>query len=121
MSIFNIEQIRQTIDSIQKKHPAYGFFDVTKINDENAVVFIKNEIDKYMAKATQDTDIYIICEMAKQYINGVRPTVEERPTGEWLEDSGNIACSHCHTIWLYRRTNYCPNCGAKMKGGRKNE
>lgn len=39
-----------------------------------------------------------------------------RPTGEWLKDSGNIACSHCYTIWLYRRTNYCPNCGAKMKG-----
>lgn len=40
----------------------------------------------------------------------------QRPTGEWLEDSGNIACSHCHVIWLYRRTNYCPNCGAKLKG-----
>jgi rubrerythrin len=37
-----------------------------------------------------------------------------RPRGEWLEDSGNIACSHCHTIWLYRKTNYCPNCGALM-------
>ena len=40
----------------------------------------------------------------------------ERPHGEWLEDSGNIACSHCHTIWLYRRTDFCPNCGAEMKG-----
>ena len=44
------------------------------------------------------------------------PTLEEQQPGEWLEDSGIIACSHCHTIWLYRRTNYCPNCGAKMKG-----
>lgn len=40
-----------------------------------------------------------------------------RPYGKWLEDSGNIACSHCHTIWLYRRTDFCPNCGAEMKGG----
>lgn len=44
------------------------------------------------------------------------PCKHERPTGEWLEDSGNIACSNCHTIWLYRRTNYCPNCGADMRG-----
>jgi uncharacterized paraquat-inducible protein A len=46
----------------------------------------------------------------------VAPTLEKRQPGEWLEDSGVIACSHCHTIWLYRKTNYCPNCGAKMKG-----
>ena len=43
----------------------------------------------------------------------------ERPHGEWLEDSGNIACSNCHTIWLYRRTDYCPHCGADMRGGRE--
>lgn len=39
-----------------------------------------------------------------------------RPQGEWLEDSGNIACSHCHTIWLYRRADFCPHCGADMRG-----
>ena len=44
---------------------------------------------------------------------------EARPQGEWIEDSGNIACSHCHTIWLYRRTDFCPNCGAEMKGGKE--
>lgn len=36
-------------------------------------------------------------------------------TGRWIEDSGNIACSECHIIWLYRRTAFCPNCGAKME------
>lgn len=42
---------------------------------------------------------------------------EIRPKGKWIEDSGNIACSKCHTIWLYRRTDYCPNCGAEMRKG----
>lgn len=42
-----------------------------------------------------------------------------RPTGEWIEDSGVVACSHCRVIWLYRKTKYCPNCGAKMKGAGK--
>lgn len=41
--------------------------------------------------------------------------VVEVKHGEWLEDSGNIACSKCHTIWLYRRTDFCPNCGADMR------
>lgn len=45
--------------------------------------------------------------------------VEERPKGKWVEDSGNIACSHCHIIWLYRKTDFCPNCGADMKGDEK--
>lgn len=39
-----------------------------------------------------------------------------RPQGKWEEDGGIIACSHCHTIWLYRRTDFCPNCGADMRG-----
>lgn len=52
-------------------------------------------------------------EMAIRQLPSVQP---ERKTGRWIEDSGNIACSICHTIWLHRRTNYCPNCGADMRG-----
>ena len=37
-------------------------------------------------------------------------------TGRWIEDSGNIACSECHIIWLHRRTAFCPNCGCAMEG-----
>lgn len=51
----------------------------------------------------------------EDYIDNA-PTIEERTKGKWIEDSGNIACSHCHIIWLYRKTNYCPNCGADMRG-----
>lgn len=40
----------------------------------------------------------------------------ERKKGKWIDGGGTIACSVCHIIWLYRRTNYCPNCGANMKG-----
>lgn len=55
--------------------------------------------------------VYPICEdKACKY------RANESPKGEWIEDSGNIACSHCHTIWLYRRTDFCPNCGADMRG-----
>ena len=57
------------------------------------------------------------------------PTIEERKTGEWIvhqpfEDGHKncnvcIECSCCRT-WFghdcYAETNFCPNCGADMKG-----
>lgn len=47
--------------------------------------------------------------------------LEERPTGEWVHDKKSLwdiaKCSLCkETIIGYRDSNYCPKCGAKMKG-----
>ena len=45
-------------------------------------------------------------------------------TAEWIDDdehiSENTKCSSCHFLMLKefkKICNYCPNCGAKMKGG----
>ena len=45
------------------------------------------------------------------------------PQGEWIKRFGSINCSVCkHSNWsdsfedLLRSFNYCPNCGAHMKG-----
>lgn len=54
------------------------------------------------------------------YWHGYRKQIE----GEWekrtfiIFDSEKIGytCSECNTTWE-TPTNYCPNCGAKMKGG----
>ena len=44
----------------------------------------------------------------------------DRPTGEWVDD---CTCSICH--WMHEdnngfalitKYNYCPNCGARMRG-----
>ena len=45
--------------------------------------------------------------------------LEERPTGKWISDgfcfsSSKFKCSRCHFPEL-EKTNYCPNCGARMK------
>ena len=54
-----------------------------------------------------------------------QPTIEAEPVrhGEWLptRDSNKKECSNCGVIHLiaqypHGQANYCPNCGAKMKG-----
>ena len=51
---------------------------------------------------------------------------EDRPKGEWIcATDGNsftlYECSRCGTYHAHNYHNYCPNCGAKMKGGAENE
>lgn len=47
-------------------------------------------------------------------------TRQERPTGEWIKTDnrwgiGLWRCSYCDSFYDVK-TNYCPTCGAKMKG-----
>lgn len=60
------------------------------------------------------------------YQDGVRKVLSERPQGEWEwvqydanPNIGNWHCSECryipHGKKEYQKTNFCPNCGAKMK------
>lgn len=60
------------------------------------------------------------------------PTIEERKKGKWYKPNGVMPpehfgrhrCSVCETFamhdWKHHReqlTDYCPNCGADMRGG----
>lgn len=55
----------------------------------------------------------------KEYVCGLIdniPSVENK--GEWIlkcEFPIRWECSHCHAS-SYERLNYCPNCGADMRG-----
>ena len=44
---------------------------------------------------------------AVEIVHGWWETVEDR---RYL----GAKCSNCQKWWLYKETNYCPNCGAKM-------
>lgn len=64
------------------------------------------------------------------FINAIdnAPTVEQ-PQGEWINREAvsntifpfweRYECNQCHKFNGY--SNFCPNCGAKMKGGEINE
>lgn len=44
------------------------------------------------------------------------PTIEERPTGEWILQGMIYYCSNCGHDCGESGDNFCGNCGAKMKG-----
>ena len=51
-------------------------------------------------------------------------TVDKRPQGEWIDHGNHIECNQCG-VWFLKdhliRKSFCPNCGAKMQMGSKNE
>ena len=52
-------------------------------------------------------------------INDIKSLPTARPTGKWEEidfKSYKCMCSECH-LWSPIMGNYCPNCGADMRGG----
>ena len=69
-------------------------------------------------------------EMAVLMTEGARPAMEDaerlyeagyhkQSEGEWIDVEDTLLyrykCSLCGEIKLGKMTNYCPNCGAKMK------
>ena len=40
----------------------------------------------------------------------------DRPQGEWIDIGGYEVCRNCHEVKRFPHWNFCPNCGAHMKG-----
>lgn len=61
------------------------------------------------------------------------PTVDAEPVkhGKWIDDKGMYKCSVCNNLWAHwwiaacsegwmdKEMKFCPNCGAKMDGERR--
>lgn len=67
-------------------------------------------------------DFYLIGELVDSHGNVHYEDLKNLPTayvvehkrGEWIIQDGNVVCSECFEPNL--ETNYCPNCGADMRG-----
>ena len=63
----------------------------------------------------------------KMFENAIKdaPTIEERKTGEWIRKISVVdcatfvgdECSQCGYFKSMGQANFCPNCGADMRGG----
>ena len=89
------------------------------IKDDDAVERISNAIwhlpnDMYPRFNNFDT----IHAVVKDAVKGV-PSIEPRAKGHWIELPGVIGvayCSECNYQLTENNTNFCPNCGADMRG-----
>ena len=119
-------EIRRAIDRLQIEHPCNIAYDPIAFVNMEAVNTIKGCVDKIAKRMAEDTEINIICEFAKLYLEGVRPILE-RPHGEWIEhtiktgwsnSSTMYECSTCRSErWHSFKWSFCPVCGTKMEVG----
>ena len=83
------------------------------ISREAAIEAISNEL---MCGAVVDQ-----CglETAYDLIKDLPPVEPERKIGKWIDDGDCIICNKCYKAFSWPSiifaTNFCPNCGAKMK------
>ena len=80
------EEARKAIEKYQKEHPLqFGvMLDVTAISSKEGTDIISQTIEKISKKVEEDTDLWCICEMAKMYMQGVRPVYPVRTQSEWI-------------------------------------
>lgn len=90
MSVFNEGVIRDAITKYQQAHPLpfNSIVDCTRIGSFESVDLIKSVVDKYIKQAEKDSDIYVICEMARLYLDGVRPYYTDKEHYEEAYQSG---------------------------------
>lgn len=111
------------------------------ISREALIKWIDDSVSQY--GSTYSTDMLNMWGLFKDYLINNAPTVEpdkiqaimsdylvyrcepQRPQGEWIYNSygngcGNWHCSECGIIIIMCKNsynNFCPNCGADMRGG----
>lgn len=119
------------LDRIQAEQDKHMSFKVTgsipKVDTKQVecnLTELDNALDSYMRKVAEDTDMYIICELAKMYVESQRPAEWEESVPEHIGvvgegiDIPTYECSNPYcAMAVTKRTLYCPNCGRRMKNG----
>ena len=88
----------------------------------DADAFLKSEIERcgcvpLIGSCTSDNEIF-------KFILEKQPTVEAKPVvhGSWETEFTAFLvvyrCSECNCATALGQTNFCPNCGADMRGGK---
>lgn len=102
------EMLDEVIAAIEVSEDCISKHDIWKIIEDNAywVRYNENSTEKGMT-LTGINQALNECPLVAPSV------VPSRAEGEWLLDG---RCSECLVSPLTTHKNYCPNCGAKMKG-----
>lgn len=116
------EALKKKFDEYIKANPNIsGIFELGKIIIDNAPAF------ENITVFTESTDEKAIADLKEELQKII---AEKRQKGEWINVFDRFSCPFCkmsikdEVHYLYSkeyRFNYCPNCGASLKGGAENE
>lgn len=121
-----IEEARKAIEKYQKEHPLHfgSMLDVTNISSKEGADIISQTIERISKTIDEDTEFWCICEMAKMYMNGVKPVYPVSNHGKWIcitkstfpqYQPDEYKCSQCNKL-CHIKYYFCPFCGADMRG-----
>ena len=81
---------------------------------------IEDAIKRYESWAEDDRIDVLIRKEHKQMADWLKELKADRPQGEWIEmyrnGFGNMICVCSKCNFHATKSNFCPNCGAQMKG-----
>ncbi len=86
------EEARKAIEKYQKEHPLQfrALIDVTTVSSKEGADIISQTIEQVAKKVDEDTELWCICEMAKMYMQGVRPVYPVKQESEWIPVSERL-------------------------------
>lgn len=120
-------QPKQPSEDCIRRADVYGFFtrmftscgEMTNEDFKQGMQLIK-ELPSVTPKYT-DEEIDRAQAVEQAYVDKMVELAVERPKGKWLamgEGFTPYECSECEAV-EFKKSNYCPNCGAEMSGGEK--
>lgn len=92
------------------------------INRQDAIDALDNNCDVICQYSIKERSVMCgACPLGTAFdVIDELPSAQERKTGKWLKYDGvfdyDVKCSECECSHYYE-TDYCPNCGADMRGG----
>ena len=104
------EERTETHECVPKRTETHG----DTVSREDAIEAVRS-LQTYKLDERDDMLLVDLADVQTELMM-MPPAEPERKTGHWIEHYGDSKCSECGYELKIYDTNYCPNCGADMRG-----